>query len=228
MKIEQISENQIKCTLNRSDLASRQIKISELAYGSEKTKGLFQDMMDQAFVQFGFETSDLPLMIEAIPVSMDCIILMITRVDEPDEVDENFSSFSNTNSGNVFRFSDEGKAVSAYHEKKQPEKRIRPTALPDLVERIFSFDSLSSVVDLARCAGKGFKGNSSLYKSPENGKYYLLFDNSSCSINYFGTLCSAALEYAHKEPVSYARGAFISEHFDVIIEKDALPVLSEL
>lgn len=226
MKIEQISENQIKCTLNRSDLASRQIKISELAYGSEKTKGLFQDMMDQAFVQFGFETSDLPLMIEAIPVSMDCIILMITRVDEPDEVDENFSNLSN--SGNVFRFSDEGRANLTGREKKQPEKRVRPTALPDLVERIFSFDTLSSVIALAHCAGKGFKGNSSLYKSPENGKYYLVFDNSSCSISYFGMLCNAALEYAHKEPVSYARGAFITEHFDVIIEKDALPALSDL
>lgn len=32
MKIEKINENQIKCTLNKNDLASRQIKASELAY----------------------------------------------------------------------------------------------------------------------------------------------------------------------------------------------------
>ena len=69
MKIEKLSENQIRCTLNKSDLAARQLKISELAYGSEKAKKLFQDMMQQASYEFGFEAEDIPLMIEAIPVS---------------------------------------------------------------------------------------------------------------------------------------------------------------
>ena len=43
MKIEKISDNQIRCTLNKTDLASREIKISELAYGTEKAKSLFRD-----------------------------------------------------------------------------------------------------------------------------------------------------------------------------------------
>lgn len=94
MKIEKISDTQIRCTLNRSDLQSREIKISELAYGTEKAKSLFQDMISQASHQFGFEADDLPLMIEAIPVSPDCIVLIITKVDDPEELDTRFSSFS--------------------------------------------------------------------------------------------------------------------------------------
>ena len=35
MKIEKVNENQIRCTLTREDLASRELKISELAYGTE-------------------------------------------------------------------------------------------------------------------------------------------------------------------------------------------------
>ena len=42
MKIEKINDNQIRCTLNRNDLISRQIKLSELAYGTEKAKSLFK------------------------------------------------------------------------------------------------------------------------------------------------------------------------------------------
>ena len=42
MKIEKINDNQIRCTLTRADLADRQLKLSELAYGSEKAKSLFQ------------------------------------------------------------------------------------------------------------------------------------------------------------------------------------------
>ena len=94
MKIEKINDNQIKCTLNRSDLASRQIKLSELAYGTEKAKSLFRDMMQQAAVEFGFEAEDIPLMIEAIPVSGDCIVLVITKVEDPEELDTRFSRFA--------------------------------------------------------------------------------------------------------------------------------------
>ena len=38
MKIEKINDNQIRCTLTRADLADRQLKLIEQAYGSEKAK----------------------------------------------------------------------------------------------------------------------------------------------------------------------------------------------
>lgn len=94
MKIEKLNENQIRCTLNQRDLIDRELKISELAYGSEKAKGLFRDMMNQAFDEFGFESDDIPLVIEAIPVSGDCIVLIVTKVEDPDELDTRFSKFA--------------------------------------------------------------------------------------------------------------------------------------
>ena len=98
MKIERLNENQIRCTLNKSDLASRQLKINELAYGSDKAKELFRDMMQQAQIQFGFEADNIPLMIEAIPVSSECIVLIVTKVDNPEELDTRFSRFSPSDS----------------------------------------------------------------------------------------------------------------------------------
>ena len=94
MKIEKINENQIRCTLTKQDLAERQIKLSELAYGTEKVKTLFRDMMQQAAYEFGFEADDIPLMIEAIPLSADTIILVVTKVEYPEELDTRFSKFS--------------------------------------------------------------------------------------------------------------------------------------
>jgi len=94
MKIEKINENQIRCTLTKQDLAERQIKLSELAYGTEKVKLLFRDMMQQAAYEFGFEAEDIPLMIEAIPLSADTIILVVTKVEYPEELDTRFSKFS--------------------------------------------------------------------------------------------------------------------------------------
>ncbi len=98
MKIEKLNENQIRCTLNKSDLASRHLKINELAYGSDKAKELFRDMMQQASFELGFEVEDTPLMIEAIPISAECIVLIVTKVDNPEELDTRFSRFSPSDS----------------------------------------------------------------------------------------------------------------------------------
>ena len=98
MKIEKLNENQIRCTLNKSDLASRHLKINELAYGSDKAKELFRDMMQQASFELGFEAEDTPLMIEAIPISAECVVLIVTKVDNPEELDTRFSRFSPSDS----------------------------------------------------------------------------------------------------------------------------------
>lgn len=94
MKIEKVNDHQIRCTLTREDLADRELKLSELAYGTEKAKDLFRDMMQQASFEFGFEAEDIPLMIEAIPLNSECIVLIITKVEDPEELDTRFSKFA--------------------------------------------------------------------------------------------------------------------------------------
>ena len=94
MKIEKISDNQIRCTLSKKDLLERELRISELAYGTEKAKALFRDMIQQACYEFGFEADDIPLMIEAIPISPESLVLVITKVEDPEELDTRFSRFS--------------------------------------------------------------------------------------------------------------------------------------
>ena len=102
MKIEKISDNQIRCTLTREDLASRKINLHELAYGSEKAKLLFQDMMQEAFREYGFTVDNSPLMIEAIPLSGETLVLIITRVDNPEELDSRFARFSSEDGNSSF------------------------------------------------------------------------------------------------------------------------------
>ncbi|MBS6722099.1 MAG: adaptor protein MecA [Clostridiales bacterium] len=94
MKLEKLNDNQIRCTLNKSDLEKRELRLSELAYGSAKARALFRDMIQQASIELGFEAENIPLMIEAIPISNDCLVLVVTKVEDPDELDTRFSRFS--------------------------------------------------------------------------------------------------------------------------------------
>ena len=242
MKIEKISENQIKFTLNRTDLASHQLKISELAYGTEKTKGLIQDMMDQASDELGFEANDAPLMIEAIPVSMDCIVLMVTKVDEPDEVDTKFSGFSNLKD---LLAEEEPEAAAALPEPEEAAAAA-PKDVPPCVqgmfanrhtpvksagvvtERLFSFVSIDDALSFSRQTGRIFKGESSLYKSPESGRYYLILKNRSQDLRSFGWVCNCALEYGLKENFGIGREAYIREHYKCVICATAVKDLAEI
>ena len=94
MKIERINENSISCTLTSFDLSVRNLNLRELAYGSEKAKKLFEEMMSKASAEVGFNADNTPIMIEAIPLSSDSIKLIISKVTDPEELDTRFSRFT--------------------------------------------------------------------------------------------------------------------------------------
>jgi len=94
MKIEKLSDNQIRCTLTKVDLTIREMNLHELTYGSENARNLFREMIQQASTELDFHAEDIPLMIEAIPVPNDGIILLITKLEDPDELDTRFSKFT--------------------------------------------------------------------------------------------------------------------------------------
>ena len=93
MKIERINENQIRCTLSSFDLSVRNLNLGELAYGSEKARNLFREMIQKASNEVGFDAEDIPLMVEAIPLSNESVMLVITKIEDPEELDTRFQSF---------------------------------------------------------------------------------------------------------------------------------------
>ena len=143
MKIEKINDNHIRCTLNAGDLLARKMKVSELAYGSEKAKMLFKDIMDQAGAECGFEADDIPLMIEAIPVSSECIVLNVIKVEDPEELDTRFSKFAPSVLNDEMS-SEDGEFLLEDFFKRLGRKRdlvrweVRPLRILPMYQRILS------------------------------------------------------------------------------------------
>ena len=48
MKIEKISDTQVKFILTQDDLTDKNIKLEDLAVSNDKTKELFQDILSKA------------------------------------------------------------------------------------------------------------------------------------------------------------------------------------
>ncbi len=242
MKIEKVNENQIRCTLTREDLASRELKISELAYGTEKAKSLFRDMMRQANFEFGFEAEDIPLMIEAIPLNAECIVLIITKVEDPEELDTRFSRFApsvteeteydDTDSGYVESASDE--VLDLFRRMQNDQEAGAQSDKPSrkAVEggskvhtRIFLMSSLQQVMDVSAIIAKAYKGLSSLYKAQRSQGYLLLLSQGSDTSESFDKACNIASEYGILQRTSAGSGAFLREHHETLIPDNAVQAL---
>lgn len=244
MKLEKINDNQIRCTLTKADLADRQIKLSELAYGSEKAKSLFRDMMLQANAEFGFEANDIPLMIEAIPMPNDCIVLIITKVSDPEELDTRFSKFSPSNVDVLDVSTESKKTVSAegadevldifkrmmeQHikglEKQQEEK---PAKIADEIDltRLYCFGNLESIIEAAHVLKNYYHGENRLYKNSSRKLYYLVLSKSSHTPEEFNKICNILTEYGSNEPYKKSTESYMAEHYDLVIKKEALQKLA--
>ena len=243
MKIEKVNENQIRCTLTREDLASRELKISELAYGTEKAKRLFRDMMQQANMEFGFEAEDIPLMIEAIPLNAECIVLIITKVEDPEELDTRFSRFapSVTEEDNEeeeeFEDLDAIDEISDLFRRLQEKPQANTAPAPEtsdtpkkegLYSRLFQLDSLKQVLEAAAVTGPFFIGQSTLYKDELLDKYLLLLTSNPDHKDSFDRTCNILSEYATPKRLQAASHTFLEEHFEALVAPDALQALGNL
>ncbi len=94
MVFEKLNDNQIKCVLDKEDLFSRKINIKDLFYGSPETEQLFKEVVSKAQVNFDFNTQKFPISIDAIPLPNDTLVIIITIVEDPEEIDSRFSRFT--------------------------------------------------------------------------------------------------------------------------------------
>ena len=237
LKIEKINDNQIRCTLTRADLADREIKLSELVCGTEKAKSLFQDMMQQASSEFGFEAEDMPLMIEAIPAPSDSIVLVITKVDNPEELDHKFSKFNSSAGEDKSRSTFEKLAgaenmAELLDQIKEAAIRSAAMGLREAEEailsqmKLFSFSTLDCVIDVAHLLNGTFQGESTLYKDVPNDVYLLALFGDPHTSTEFNKICNMLSEYGCAEKVPPTVFAFLEEHCEVIVPEDALQQLS--
>ena len=80
MKIEKLNENKIRITLDKNDLAEKNIDFHEFMSNPINSQSLFFDVLEQAEREIGFVTKDYQIRLEAIATS-DCnFILTVTRV----------------------------------------------------------------------------------------------------------------------------------------------------
>ncbi|MBO4325165.1 MAG: adaptor protein MecA [Lachnospiraceae bacterium] len=243
MKIEKISDNQIRCTLNPQDLRERHLKLSEFAYGSGKAKELFSDMMEKASEEFNFEADNSPLMIEAIPTSPESLILIITKVENPEELDARFSTFTpykKDENEDDEETSDETDIMPTLLDSSMLDmfkKRLEgsthkdelPSApLPDIrisELKVFRFRTLDHLIAFAKAVNGFYTGKAALYRNDKEHSYLLCVYLDGNPATDFNRICNIACEYA--EMLQKASVPYYKEHYTCLMTSDVIKQLAE-
>lgn len=247
MKIEKINENQIRCTLTREDLEQHQIRLSELAYGTEKAKRLFRNMMQEAYSRFGFEADNIPLMIEAIPMQGGTITLIITKVEDPEELDTRFSRFAPGNASseeNPLQFDGADSIIDIFqkiYEAKMKSAGKKPnTASADSTHstpvgdpsvnlvHLYEFSDLDTIIDAAHGLNGFYSGINSLYKDTRSQLYQLVIHQTSYTPEEFNKICNILSEYGRGRTFTASGEAYLTEHCETILSQTALQQLGRL
>ena len=251
MRIERINENSIKCTLTSFDLSVRNLNLRELAYGSDKARKLFDEMMTKASNEVGFNAENTPIMIEAIPMSSDSIQLIISKVPDPEELDTRFSRFTQNPGLKKEAENWISRLASALLEgadglaeqlknKEIPESpkqtdgkaASKEASAPaadreDTDFRAFAFPTLDMAINASRSASS-FTGPSTLYKSSTDGHYVLVLESGETAADVFSRACNVIAEYGRMVRTVQNTRSYYREHYTVISEGQAIQKLSQI
>jgi len=207
MRIEKISETQVKFYLSRNDLEDRNIKINELAYGSEKTHRLFQEMMRQAHMECNFESDNTPLMVEAMPLGKSHVVIVVTKISGAMEEERPFNLLPEAHSADLF------KTHGLHESNTDPSQQTENLS-------VFSFGQMDDAVLAAKRLQDYFMGQSRLYKC--DSRYFLVIQEDAGATFALIEAETVLHEYGEKHISTALSENYLAEHGELMIESQAI------
>ena len=208
MRIEKISETQVKFILMQADLEERSIKLSEFTYGSDKIQQLFQEMMSLAQSEYEFAADTAPLMVEAMRVGLDSIVVIVTKITEAREFEKKLNLIP------------QARTEARFKRKPFIETENHPGG--DSIS-VFSFDTLDNATEAAARLNGRFEGVSRVYKC--DGRYFLLLQNETEDDRNTTDLEAVLYEYGQKHISNEFSKQYLTEHGEAIIADNAVEKL---
>ncbi len=203
MKIEKLTENKIRITLNMEDLNERDIDLHSFMSNSIESQDIFLDMLDKAEEEVGFNTDDCRIMIEALALKDGHFVLTITKFEHEAEKSPSIE-----------------RRKSLHIKRKNSDINFKKT--------IYSFDSFDIFCDFCTFLKDtlnerqitDFSKSSDLYEY--NSNYYLVLSDINIDSDTVKYICSSITEFAHFVNSSELFERKIKEYGKLIMPNSAI------
>lgn len=200
MKIEKLSDDKIRITLNMEDLKENDIDFHSFMSNSIESQDLFLDMLEKAEKEVGFVTEDYRVMIEALATSNGNFVLTVTRICPE-------------------------KQKNTYKPKKLNIKR--KTSNLNSKKAIYCFDTFDEFLDYCKFLKndvlkdiENFTSHIRLYEY--NNKYYLVLEDIKMNVNLLKAFASSITEFAHFVNESDLFESKLLEYGNIIFKDNAI------
>ncbi len=175
MKIEKLSDDKIRITLNIEDLEENDIDFHSFMANPIESQDLFTTMLEKAEKEVGFITEDYRVMIEALAMSNGNFVLTVTRICQE-------------------------KGKNTYKPKKLNIKR--KTSNIDFKKAIYCFETFDEFLGYCEFLKQDMLKNIENFSShvrlyEYHDKYYFVLEEIQMNVNLLKSFTSSITEFAH-------------------------------
>ena len=207
MRMERINEHQVRCVITPQDLVAHKISSRDLKYGSKEMQELFRELLKDASEKYHFNEEGLPVMIEAIPIANNELLIIISAVEDADELDPHFARFRDTS------IPIDGEESKSFRETEE---------VPETNEAVFFFEHFNEVIAFCKRLA-GVRISTSLYPGSEPHTHYLVLHRpESLSNDDFIRLLYGLNEFASPVPDGATVYALLKEHGEPVMNNPHL------
>lgn len=199
MKIEKISDDMLKITLNVSDMTKWNVSKETLHPGNPNSKEMFWDIIHLASEATGVEFSNCKLTVEAVEKDAETFVIFITKKDVPADT-----------------------AIPRRYKYRKTSGEMQENSSV----MVYTFEDFNDICNFSKnnlyfCLL--FENNNSLYK--HNDMFRLVVTITPALKEHISKFNNAVSEYALQVENSYIYASYLEEHHTPMIEKTALKTL---
>lgn len=205
MRMEKINDHQVRFMISGQDLKEHNLTLVDLKYGEQKTVELFKEMLNEASEKYEFNKEELPIMVEAIPLNQDELLVIVSVVENSDELDPHFSRFAKSD------------VEESVQEKAAPQFFEEADASTMPKRCLLQFSTIDEVISFCKKAS-WYPGKSTLYKNHFGEFFMVLHRPSEASPMEFLQLLNNLSEYGEIMEGGSEIYAYYKEHETPVME----------
>lgn len=233
MKFRRIDVDTVRCIISEDELIENGLEVENFLQNDSKAEAFLRKIISMAEEEVGYKVQGGNVSIQVAVLPEHTVAL--TFSEKPDAgianmlahlkeaVESLTKGASDIVSNGIFEKKASDKVKQGAEEqqtKQQPENG--GFALKDKNTYQFRFRSLDHVMNYAGGICTEMEAESSLYYLEREDSYYLLLERGNLSDRQLCRLCSTALEFAEAVYALQSIKAYILEHGNCIIKKDAI------
>ncbi|MCM1044316.1 MAG: adaptor protein MecA [Candidatus Gastranaerophilales bacterium] len=227
MKIERVDDKTVKCFLSNEELEEYDIDYKDFVLRSEKAKEIVREIIEHATEEVGYKPPQFAFDLQIMMLPEQGLLLTFSEREpfegrEGEQIVEYLRQMKNI----LQQAKDKlGAAAGGNGQIALGEQQGAGAAQaqrPDYA--IFSFDSLSKVMDYAAVLPGTLRVKSSLYKMGDI--FYLYMKKGAASYERYSRACIQALEFGDLYAADEGHLLLLKEHGECLIEERALKRLN--